>query len=91
MRVRAWDRAPEARVRALRCLCGIVGRPLTVAAALHARPPPTNHHAHADCARRHPPRAAQPAVPFAGLFRLIDVPVSNCLHSGINNIYVLTQ
>jgi hypothetical protein len=33
----------------------------------------------------------QPAVPFAGLFRLIDVPVSNCLHSGISNIYVLTQ
>jgi hypothetical protein len=33
----------------------------------------------------------QPAVPFAGLFRLIDVPVSNCIHSGISNIYVLTQ
>lgn len=34
---------------------------------------------------------AEPAVPFAGLFRLIDVPVSNCIHSGISNIYVLTQ
>lgn len=34
---------------------------------------------------------SQPAVPFAGLFRLIDVPVSNCIHSGISNIYVLTQ
>ncbi len=34
---------------------------------------------------------AEPAVPFAGLFRLIDVPLSNCIHSGISNIYVLTQ
>lgn len=34
---------------------------------------------------------AEPAVPFAGLFRLIDVPVSNCLHSGLSNVYVLTQ
>lgn len=34
---------------------------------------------------------AEAAVPFAGLFRLIDVPVSNCIHSGISNIYVLTQ
>lgn len=34
---------------------------------------------------------AEPAVPFAGLFRLIDVPLSNCIHSGINNVYVLTQ
>lgn len=34
---------------------------------------------------------AEPAVPFAGLFRLIDVPLSNCIHSGLTNIYVLTQ
>eukprot|EP00775_Hariotina_reticulata_P001384 gene1384-1724_t len=34
---------------------------------------------------------AEPAVPFAGLFRLIDVPLSNCIHSGISNVYVLTQ
>lgn len=34
---------------------------------------------------------AEPAVPFAGLFRLIDVPVSNCVNSGITNIYVLAQ
>lgn len=34
---------------------------------------------------------AEPAVPFAGLFRLIDVPLSNCIHSGITKIYVLTQ
>eukprot|EP00878_Enallax_costatus_P019691 GHUV01020781.1.p1 GENE.GHUV01020781.1~~GHUV01020781.1.p1 ORF type:complete len:431 (+),score=103.78 GHUV01020781.1:256-1548(+) len=34
---------------------------------------------------------AEPAVPFAGLFRLIDIPLSNCIHSGITNIYVLTQ
>lgn len=38
-----------------------------------------------------PKNTSQPAVPFAGLFRLIDVPVSNCIHSGISNIYVLTQ
>lgn len=31
---------------------------------------------------------AEPAVPFAGLFRLVDVPLSNCIHSGISNIYV---
>lgn len=34
---------------------------------------------------------AEPAVPFAGLFRLIDVPLSNCIHSGVRQIYVLTQ
>src|SRR6266850_3396412 len=31
------------------------------------------------------------AVPFAGKYRLIDIPVSNCLNSGLNRIYVLTQ
>ncbi|MCX7680997.1 MAG: glucose-1-phosphate adenylyltransferase [Anaerolineae bacterium] len=34
---------------------------------------------------------AKPAVPIGGKYRLIDVPISNCLNSGINKIYVLTQ
>jgi glucose-1-phosphate adenylyltransferase len=34
---------------------------------------------------------AKPAVPIAGKYRLIDVPVSNCINSGIRKIYVLTQ
>jgi len=34
---------------------------------------------------------AKPAVPLAGKYRLIDIPISNCLHSGINRIYVVTQ
>ncbi len=34
---------------------------------------------------------AKPAVPLAGYYRLIDIPMSNCIHSGINHIYVLTQ
>ncbi|MGD9637227.1 MAG: sugar phosphate nucleotidyltransferase, partial [Pirellulales bacterium] len=34
---------------------------------------------------------AKPAVPLAGKYRLIDIPLSNCLNSGINQIYVLTQ
>lgn len=34
---------------------------------------------------------AKPAVPLAGKYRLIDIPISNCLHSGINQIYVVTQ
>jgi len=34
---------------------------------------------------------AKPSVPIAGKFRLVDVPISNCLHSGIERIYVLTQ
>jgi len=34
---------------------------------------------------------AKPAVPLAGKYRLIDIPVSNCINSGINSIYVLTQ
>eukprot|EP00958_Prasinococcus_capsulatus_P011232 scaffold1108_cov387-Prasinococcus_capsulatus_cf.AAC.8 len=36
-------------------------------------------------------RRAKPAVPLAGSFRLIDVPMSNCFNSGISKIYVLTQ
>lgn len=34
---------------------------------------------------------AKPAVPIAGKYRLIDIPLSNCLNSGIQNIFVLTQ
>ncbi len=34
---------------------------------------------------------AKPAVPIAGKFRLIDIPISNSLHAGIDRIYVLTQ
>lgn len=34
---------------------------------------------------------AKPAVPLAGKYRLIDIPVSNCINSGIYQIYVLTQ
>src|SRR6187200_2851079 len=34
---------------------------------------------------------SKPAVPLAGKYRLIDIPISNCLNSGINRIYVLTQ
>jgi glucose-1-phosphate adenylyltransferase len=34
---------------------------------------------------------AKPAVPLAGKYRLIDIPVSNCLNSEIYKIYVLTQ
>lgn len=34
---------------------------------------------------------AKPSVPIAGKFRLVDIPISNCLHSGLDRIYVLTQ
>jgi glucose-1-phosphate adenylyltransferase len=34
---------------------------------------------------------AKPAVPIFGRYRLIDIPVSNCLNSEFNNIYILTQ
>ncbi len=34
---------------------------------------------------------AKPAVPIGGKYRLIDIPISNCLNSGIHKIYVLTQ
>ena len=34
---------------------------------------------------------AKPAVPIGGRYRLIDVPISNCLNSDIHKIYVLTQ
>ena len=34
---------------------------------------------------------AKPAVPLAGKYRLIDIPISNCLNSGINRVYLVTQ
>jgi len=34
---------------------------------------------------------SKPAVPLAGKYRIIDIPLSNCIHSGLNRIYVLTQ
>ena len=34
---------------------------------------------------------SKPAVPFAGKYRLVDIPISNCINSNIRQIYVLTQ
>jgi glucose-1-phosphate adenylyltransferase len=34
---------------------------------------------------------AKPAVPIGGKYRLIDIPLSNCINSGLDQIYVLTQ
>nr|AEV40470.1 ADP-glucose pyrophosphorylase 1 [Spirodela polyrhiza]AEV40471.1 ADP-glucose pyrophosphorylase 1 [Spirodela polyrhiza] len=34
---------------------------------------------------------AKPAVPIGGAYRLIDVPMSNCINSGLNKVYILTQ
>ena len=34
---------------------------------------------------------SKPAVPIAGKYRLVDIPISNCLNSGYNRIMVLTQ
>jgi glucose-1-phosphate adenylyltransferase len=34
---------------------------------------------------------SKPAVPIGGRYRLIDIPISNCLHADIRRIYVLTQ
>ncbi|QDS93450.1 Glucose-1-phosphate adenylyltransferase [Roseimaritima multifibrata] len=34
---------------------------------------------------------SKPAVPLAGKYRLIDIPISNCINSELNRIYVLTQ
>jgi glucose-1-phosphate adenylyltransferase len=36
-------------------------------------------------------KRAKPAVPFGGKFRLVDIPISNCIHAGLREIYVLTQ
>jgi glucose-1-phosphate adenylyltransferase len=43
--------------------------------------------------RLHPLTAerAKPAVPLGGRYRLVDIPLSNCVHSRINQIYVFTQ
>ena len=34
---------------------------------------------------------SKPAVPIGGNYRLIDIPISNCLHAGLKKIFVLTQ
>ena len=34
---------------------------------------------------------SKPAVPIGGKYRLIDIPISNCLHAGLKKIFVLTQ
>jgi glucose-1-phosphate adenylyltransferase len=34
---------------------------------------------------------SKPAVPLGGKYRLVDIPISNCLNAGIRGIYVLTQ
>ncbi|KAE9593740.1 putative glucose-1-phosphate adenylyltransferase [Lupinus albus] len=36
-------------------------------------------------------RRAKPAVPIGGCYRLVDIPMSNCIKSGINKIFILTQ
>jgi glucose-1-phosphate adenylyltransferase len=36
-------------------------------------------------------KRSKPAVPLAGKYRLIDIPISNCLHAGIDKIAILTQ
>ena len=34
---------------------------------------------------------SKPAVPIGGKYRLIDIPISNCLNSGVKRMFVLTQ
>ena len=34
---------------------------------------------------------SKPAVPLLGKYRLVDIPISNCLNAGLNRIFVLTQ
>ena len=34
---------------------------------------------------------SKPAVPLAGKYRIVDIPVSNCINSGLRRVYVLTQ
>ncbi|MEX1044904.1 MAG: sugar phosphate nucleotidyltransferase, partial [Chthoniobacterales bacterium] len=34
---------------------------------------------------------SKPAVPLGGKYRLVDIPISNCLNAGLRDIYVLTQ
>ena len=34
---------------------------------------------------------SKPAVPLGGKYRIVDIPISNCINSGLRNIYILTQ
>jgi glucose-1-phosphate adenylyltransferase len=34
---------------------------------------------------------AKPAVPLAGKYRIVDIPISNCINSGLRRVYILTQ
>src|SRR5918912_1599240 len=34
---------------------------------------------------------SKPAVPLGGKYRLVDIPVSNCINSGLDRIFVVTQ
>src|SRR5258705_11545629 len=34
---------------------------------------------------------SKPAVPLAGKYRLVDIPISNCINSNLKRIYLLTQ
>src|SRR4028119_1934499 len=34
---------------------------------------------------------SKPAVPIAGKYRLVDIPISNCINSNLNRMFVLTQ
>src|SRR5205809_5911371 len=34
---------------------------------------------------------AKPAVPLAGKYRIVDIPISNCLNSGLKRVFLLTQ
>ena len=36
-------------------------------------------------------RRSKPAVPLAGKYRIVEIPISNCINSGIRQMYVLTQ
>ncbi len=36
-------------------------------------------------------KRAKPAVPFGGKYRLVDIPISNCIYAGLRQIYILTQ
>jgi ADP-glucose pyrophosphorylase len=36
-------------------------------------------------------KRAKPAVPLAAKYRLVDIPISNCLNGGFRQVYVLTQ
>jgi glucose-1-phosphate adenylyltransferase len=35
-------------------------------------------------------KRAKPAVPLGGKYRLVDIPISNCLNSGFRQVYVVT-